>query len=73
LKAGRYFCLPTEAEWEYAAREGGRKGKWSGMNSESDIGTYAWYDGNAGRDPHPVGQKRQNALGLYDMTGNVNE
>jgi formylglycine-generating enzyme required for sulfatase activity len=70
-KAGRYFRLPTEAEWEFAAREGGRKEKWSGTNSESELDAYAWYDGNAGRDTHPVGQKRPNSLGLYDMSGNV--
>lgn len=70
-KSGRYFRLPTEAEWEYAAREGGRKEKWSGTNSESEIDAYAWYDNNSGRNTHPVGQKRPNALGLYDMTGNV--
>jgi formylglycine-generating enzyme required for sulfatase activity len=70
-KSGRYFRLPTEAEWEYAAREGGRKEKWSGTNNESEIDAYAWYDNNSSRDTHPVGQKRPNALGLYDMTGNV--
>ncbi len=71
-KAGRFFRLPTEAEWEYAAREGGRKEKWSGTNSESDLGAYAWLDGS-GREPHPIGQRKPNALGLYDMTGNVSE
>jgi len=72
-KTGRFFRLPTEAEWEYAAREGGRKEKWSGTNNESDVSAYAWYDGNAQRDTHPVGQKRPNALSIYDMTGNVSE
>jgi formylglycine-generating enzyme required for sulfatase activity len=71
LKSGRYFRLPTEAEWEYAAREGGRKEKWSGTNSEPELDAFAWYDGNSGRDTHPVGQKSPNSLGLYDMTGNV--
>jgi len=72
-KTNRYYRLPTEAEWEYAAREGGRREKWSGTNNESDLDAYAWHKGNAGRDSHPIGQKRQNAYGLYDMTGNVAE
>jgi formylglycine-generating enzyme len=72
-KTGRFFRLPTEAEWEYAAREGGRKEKWSGTNNESDIIAYAWYDENSQRNTHPVGQKKPNALGIYDMTGNVSE
>jgi formylglycine-generating enzyme required for sulfatase activity len=70
-KSGRYFRLATEAEWEYAAREGGRKKKWSGTNNEPELDAYAWFENNAGRNTHPVGQKRPNALGLYDMTGNV--
>jgi sulfatase modifying factor 1 len=73
-KAGRYYRLPTEAEWEYAARSGGRKEKWAGTNNDKDLENYAWYKDNAGRDDHhPVGQKRPNALGLYDMSGNVAE
>jgi sulfatase modifying factor 1 len=73
-KSGRTFRLPTEAEWEYAARSGGRKEKWAGTNTESELGNYAWYNDNAGREEHrPVGQKRPNAFGLYDMTGNVAE
>jgi formylglycine-generating enzyme required for sulfatase activity len=72
-KTGRYFRLPTEAEWEYAARSGGLREKWSGTNNESDIDNYAWHNSNSDRDTHPVGQKRPNALGLYDMTGNVRE
>jgi len=72
-RSGRYFRLPTEAEWEYAAREGGRKEKWSGTNTESDLDTYAWHNGNAKKEAHTVGQKRPNGLGLYDMTGNVAE
>jgi formylglycine-generating enzyme len=72
-KSGRNFRLPTEAEWEFAAREGGRKEKWSGTNNESDVNNFAWNDGNSKGDHHPVGQKRPNAYGLYDMTGNVAE
>ena len=72
-KSGRNFRFPTEAEWEFAAREGGRKEKWSGTNNESDTGTFGWLDGNSKGNHHPVGQKRPNAYGIYDMTGNVAE
>jgi len=70
-KSGKTYRLPTEAEWEYAARSGGRSEKWSGTSSESSLGEYAWYDKNAGGKTHPVGQKRPNGLAIYDMSGNV--
>ena len=67
---GRNFRLPTEAEWEFAARGGNysRHYKYSGSNYISDV---AWYDGNSGNRTHPVGTKQANELGLYDMSGNV--
>lgn len=67
---GRQFRLPTEAEWEYAARGGNRSRgyKYSGSNNLDNVG---WYDGNSGRKTHPVGTKQANELGLYDMSGNV--
>jgi len=59
--------LPTEAEWEYAARAGNPQAYY-GVISE-----IAWYAGNSGESPHPVGKKQPNAFGLYDMLGNVSE
>ncbi|MBF0327821.1 MAG: SUMF1/EgtB/PvdO family nonheme iron enzyme [Nitrospirae bacterium] len=64
------YRLPTEAEWEYAARSGGRPEKYSGG---SDIESVAWYSYNSGNKTYPVGIKLPNGLGIYDMTGNVLE
>ena len=66
---GRDFRLPTEAEWEYAARGGNKSQgyKYSGSNTIDDV---AWYDENS-LSTHPVGTKAPNELGLYDMSGNV--
>jgi formylglycine-generating enzyme required for sulfatase activity len=65
---GRLFRLPTEAEWEYAARSGGRKEIYAGGN---DIHAVAWYDENSQGSTQPVGRKAPNGLGFYDMSGNV--
>ena len=67
---GKNFRLPTEAEWEYAARGGNKSRgyKYSGGNNVDDV---AWYGGNSNYNTHPVGTKRANELGLYDMSGNV--
>jgi formylglycine-generating enzyme required for sulfatase activity len=65
------YRLPTEAEWEYAARSGGKQEEYAGIASESNLGDYAWYRANSGGKTHPVGQKIPNGLGLYDMSGNI--
>ena len=67
---GRRFTLPTEAEWEYAAR-GGKKTTNAKYSGSSSVATVAWYDGNSGSQTHPVGKLRPNELGIYDMSGNV--
>ena len=69
---GETFRLPTEAEWEYAAR-GGNKSKGYKFAGGNTLGDVAWYDGNSGQAKHPVATKAANELGLYDMSGNVYE
>ncbi len=70
-KTSMQYRLPTEAEWEYAARSGGWKEEWAGTNSESEISEYVWYGYTAEGRTHAVGGKTPNSLGLYDMMGNV--
>ena len=67
---GEKFRLPTEAEWEFAAKGGneGKGYKYSGSNNPDAV---AWYDDNSGGNTHTVAQKQANELGLYDMSGNV--
>ena len=69
---GKTYRLPTEAEWEFAARGGIKSNgyKYSGSNT---IGNVAWYNGNSGDKAHAVGTKLPNELGIYDMSGNVLE
>ena len=70
LKTGKNFRLPTEAEWEYAAR-GGKKSQGYNYAGSKTIGEVAWYTENSGNMIHPVKGKMPNELGLYDMSGNV--
>ena len=69
---GRTFRLPTEAEWEYAAR-GGNKSLHYKYSGSGNIGNVAWYFDNSGSSTHAVGTRTANELGIYDMSGNVRE
>ena len=71
IKSGKNYRLPTEAEWEYAARSGGKMERLAGAASDNAIDDYAWYVMNAMKQTHEVGEKKPNGLGLYDMSGNV--
>jgi formylglycine-generating enzyme required for sulfatase activity len=69
-KAGRIYRLPTEAEWEYAC-SCGSNAAYSFGDSPNSLGDFAWFYENSNEQTHPVGQKKPNAWGLYDMPGNV--
>jgi len=68
LAGGKHFRLPSEAEWEYAARSGGKNQRYGAAGKPADV---AWFMDNSHYVSHPVGQKLANAFGLYDMSGNV--
>ena len=67
---GQNFRLPTEAEWEFAARGGNNSNRYQ-YSGSNELGDVAWYDGNCGYKTHVVATKQPNELGLYDMSGNV--
>lgn len=67
-KTGKQYRLPSEAEWEYAARAGTQSEHYFGQGSLAD---HAWFDDNSEESTHPVGERRANAFGLHDMYGNV--
>jgi formylglycine-generating enzyme required for sulfatase activity len=69
-KTGKNYRLPSESEWEYAARAGSSS-KWSFGDDESQLGAHAWFRTNSGANTHPVAQKRPNPFGLFDMHGNA--
>jgi formylglycine-generating enzyme required for sulfatase activity len=66
-RTGKQYRLPSEKEWEAACHAGGQH-KYCGSDTVDDV---AWYDKNSGNSTHPVGKKKPNAFGLYDMSGNV--
>jgi formylglycine-generating enzyme required for sulfatase activity len=72
-QTGQEYRLPTEAEWEYAARSGGKKEKWAGISKAAQLRDYAVYSDNSDHKTAKVGSKLPNGLRLYDMSGNVAE
>lgn len=70
IEGKKGYRLPTEAEWEYAARAGSTTKYYFGDDADK-LGDYAWYSNNSDKKTHPVGQKKPNSFGLYDIHGNV--
>jgi len=70
-QTGKPYRLPTESEWEYAARSGAMQESWAGTSQESELETYAVFANNSGNRTAEVGKKEKNRFGLYDLSGNV--
>ena len=70
-QTGQRYRLPTESEWEYAARSGAKQEAWAGTSEEAKLGEYAVFIGNSGNRTAEIGTKKANEFGLYDLSGNV--